>query len=125
MGSNFGLAIFFLFFSPKWEKKGVLACPNFSECTARVKLELTDIRLAAADQAYKARAKAEGVTKTPSQRMKMPPSGGVNSATESTRGPSSLFILSERNILRRTTKFLIEWPPFECKYKISINSFYF
>jgi hypothetical protein len=25
-------------------------------------------------------------------------------------GPSSLFILSERNFLRRTTKFLIEWP---------------
>ena len=25
-------------------------------------------------------------------------------------GPTSLFILSETNIIRRTTKFLIEWP---------------
>ena len=25
-----------------WDKKWVLACPNFGECTARVKLELTD-----------------------------------------------------------------------------------
>ena len=37
MGSNPGLAIFFLL----W----VLACPNFGECTARVKLELTDFRV--------------------------------------------------------------------------------
>ncbi|CAO1437735.1 unnamed protein product [Diamesa serratosioi] len=28
-------------------------------------------------------------------------------------GPSSLFILSEENPLRRYTKFIIEWPPFE------------
>ena len=77
---------------------------------------LLTFRLAAADQAYKARAKAEGsAAKTPAQRMKMPPVGGMNSGTETTKGPSSLFILSERNILRRTTKFLIEWPPFECK----------
>ena len=42
MGSNPGLAIFFLFFSPKWDKKWVLAWLSFGECTARVKLELTD-----------------------------------------------------------------------------------
>ena len=42
VGSNSGLAIFFLFFPPKMRKKWVLAYPNFSECTARVKLELTD-----------------------------------------------------------------------------------
>lgn len=28
-------------------------------------------------------------------------------------GPTSLFILSEENPLRRYTKFIIEWPPFE------------
>ena len=28
-------------------------------------------------------------------------------------GPTSLFIFSETNIIRRTTKFIIEWPPFE------------
>ena len=42
MGSNPDLAIFFLFFPPKWDKKWVLACQSFGECTARVKLELTD-----------------------------------------------------------------------------------
>ena len=28
-------------------------------------------------------------------------------------GPTSLFIFGETNIIRRTTKFIIEWPPFE------------
>ena len=42
MGSNRSLAGFFYFFSPKWDKKWVLACQSFGECTARVKLELTD-----------------------------------------------------------------------------------
>ena len=28
-------------------------------------------------------------------------------------GPSSLFLFSQTNIVRRTTKFIIEWPPFE------------
>ena len=37
--------IFFYFFSPTWDKKWVLACPNFRERTVRVKLELTDFRL--------------------------------------------------------------------------------
>ena len=38
-------------------------------------------------------------------------------------GPSSLFILSENNILRRMTKFLIEWPPFE--YTVLVFETYF
>ena len=33
MGSNPGLAIFFLFFSQKWDKKWVLACQSFGEQT--------------------------------------------------------------------------------------------
>ena len=44
MGSNPGLAIFFLFFYPTRGKKWVLAGPNFRERTTRVKLELTDFR---------------------------------------------------------------------------------
>ena len=28
-------------------------------------------------------------------------------------GPTSLFLFSQTNIVRRTTKFIIEWPPFE------------
>ena len=42
VGSNHGLAIFFLFFSPIWDKKWVLAWSSFGECTAREKLDLTD-----------------------------------------------------------------------------------
>lgn len=29
------------------------------------------------------------------------------------QGPTSLFILSDENPIRRYTKFIIEWPPFE------------
>ena len=35
---------FILFISTTWDKKWVLACPNFGERTARVKLEWTDFR---------------------------------------------------------------------------------
>ena len=45
MGSNPDLSVFSFFFSPTRDKKWVLACPNFRERTARVKLELTDFRL--------------------------------------------------------------------------------
>ena len=36
--------MFFSLFSPKWDKKWVLACQSFGVCTARVKLELTDFK---------------------------------------------------------------------------------
>ena len=42
MGSDPGLSFFVPFFSSKWDKKWVLACQSFGECTTRVKLELTD-----------------------------------------------------------------------------------
>lgn len=35
-------------------------------------------------------------------------------------GPSSLFILSDTNCIRRATKFLIEWPPFEYTVLLTI-----
>ncbi|VEN47974.1 unnamed protein product [Callosobruchus maculatus] len=35
-------------------------------------------------------------------------------------GPSSLFILSEENIIRRYTRFIIEWPPFEYAVLLTI-----
>ncbi|XP_032666768.1 voltage-dependent calcium channel type A subunit alpha-1 isoform X1 [Odontomachus brunneus] len=34
--------------------------------------------------------------------------------------PSSLFILSEKNIIRRVTRFIIEWPPFEYAVLLTI-----
>lgn len=35
-------------------------------------------------------------------------------------GPTSLFILSEENPIRRYTKFIIEWPPFEYAVLLTI-----
>ena len=41
-------------------------------------------------------------------------------ATDTTKGPSSLFILSEDNFIRKHTKFIIEWPVFEYAVLITI-----
>jgi len=35
-------------------------------------------------------------------------------------GPSSLFIFSDTNFIRRFTLFLIEWPPFEYTILLTI-----
>ena len=41
---------------------------------------------------------------------------------ETTQGPSSLFIFSEDNFIRRNTKFIIEWPyPFHTHFLGSIT----
>jgi hypothetical protein len=48
----------------------------------------------------------------------------ANAAHEHKRsGPTSLFILSETNIVRRMTKFLIEWPPFE--YTVLVKTYWY
>lgn len=39
--------------------------------------------------------------------------GGPRDQGPPVQGPSSLFIFSDENIIRRYTKFIIEWPPFE------------
>ena len=64
-------------------------------------------RLAAAEQASRAREKAEGAANNKGHPMGRKRLGNADQGTG--QGPSSLFILSERNIIRRTTKFLIEW----------------
>ena len=43
-----------------------------------------------------------------------------NLIVEPGAGPSSLFILSDTNYLRRFTMFLIEWPPFEYTILLTI-----
>ena len=73
-------------------------------------------RLAAAEQAYQARSAAEGQSHRQAQwemkRLRLRrggghPRGAEPNSNSTGHGPSSLFLLSERNILRRTTKFLI------------------
>ncbi|XP_055950226.1 voltage-dependent calcium channel type A subunit alpha-1-like isoform X4 [Argiope bruennichi] len=39
---------------------------------------------------------------------------------EGAKGPSSLFLLSDDNLIRRYTKFIIEWPPFEYAVLLTI-----
>ena len=46
--------------------------------------------------------------------------GRKKAIEEKKEGPTSLFILRESNILRRLTKFLIEWPPFEYTVLLTI-----
>ena len=68
-------------------------------------------RLAAADQAARARDKArddpDGNGGLGGSTMGKRRPGGVEPGQAA---PSSLFIFSDTNIIRRTTKFLIEWP---------------
>lgn len=97
-------------------------------CNTKSLQQVVFNRLAAAEEAHRARTKAE----TAGIKMKRPlggigggtstnltPSGGAKVSGEAA-GPSSLFILSDRNILRRTTRFLIEWPPFEYTVLLTI-----
>ncbi|XP_057659993.1 voltage-dependent calcium channel type A subunit alpha-1 isoform X29 [Diorhabda carinulata] len=45
---------------------------------------------------------------------------GGASAAGSGQGPSSLFLFSEENPIRRYTRFIIEWPPFEYAVLLTI-----
>ncbi|XP_023288257.1 voltage-dependent calcium channel type A subunit alpha-1 [Orussus abietinus] len=46
--------------------------------------------------------------------------GGGAGGGGSNKGPSSLFILSEDNCIRKHTRFIIEWPPFEYAVLLTI-----
>lgn len=46
--------------------------------------------------------------------------GGGAGGGVGTKGPTSLFILSEDNCIRRHTRFIIEWPPFEYAVLLTI-----
>ena len=49
-----------------------------------------------------------------------PTMGKKKKLEEKKEGPTSLFILRESNLIRRLTKFLIEWPPFEYTVLLTI-----
>ncbi|XP_065584736.1 LOW QUALITY PROTEIN: voltage-dependent calcium channel type A subunit alpha-1-like, partial [Artemia franciscana] len=46
--------------------------------------------------------------------------GGKKSTGHHGSGPTSLFIFSEKNIIRKYTRFFIEWPPFEYAVLLTI-----
>ncbi|XP_045474273.1 voltage-dependent calcium channel type A subunit alpha-1 isoform X10 [Harmonia axyridis] len=72
----------------------------------QTRLKLGDIMLAAAQEAAAQQAVAQQTGAGAADKM-----GGANAAGG--QGPSSLFLLSDQNIIRRYTRFIIEWPPFE------------
>lgn len=47
-------------------------------------------------------------------------SGGGGGAQSKSKGTTSLFILSEDNCIRKHTRFIIEWPPFEYAVLLTI-----
>ena len=94
----------------------------FHHCFIKYIISIIDFRLAAADQAARARDKADpdGGGGIGSSAMGKRRPGGLEPGQAA---PSSLFIFSETNIIRRTTKFLIEWPyPNLPRYALINNS---
>lgn len=71
-------------------------------------------RLAAAQEAAaQAQHKAGAAAGGAADRMGGPSAAGG-------QGPSSLFLLSEENPIRKCTRFIIEWPPFEYAVLLTI-----
>jgi hypothetical protein len=46
--------------------------------------------------------------------------GGAKDHGPPKSGPTSLFILTDENVIRKFTKFIIEWPPFEYAVLLTI-----
>ncbi|XP_042203568.1 voltage-dependent calcium channel type A subunit alpha-1-like isoform X6 [Homarus americanus] len=89
---------------------------------SNMKMGLGDLMLAAAAEA---RASA-GVSGEGLGRLGRPPTYGAMGGKKGpppqpgVKGPTSLFILSEDNFLRKYTRFIIEWPPFEYAVLLTI-----
>ncbi|XP_069690114.1 voltage-dependent calcium channel type A subunit alpha-1 isoform X22 [Periplaneta americana] len=79
-------------------------------------MELSDMGLAAAQEAAAQQRSGRDCSPAPGHSMaphpQQPPAG--------TKGPTSLFFLSEDNPIRRYTRFIIEWPPFEYAVLLTI-----
>ncbi|XP_055541638.1 voltage-dependent calcium channel type A subunit alpha-1-like isoform X7 [Wyeomyia smithii] len=109
--------------SPR-RRRAVTTSDHKSCALIQTRLKLGDIMLAAAQEAALAGQGSNGgqfgrkgghyladKMGGPSSQGGQPPSGG---------GPTSLFILSEDNIIRKYTRFIIEWPPFEYAVLLTI-----
>ncbi|XP_035430878.1 voltage-dependent calcium channel type A subunit alpha-1 isoform X23 [Spodoptera frugiperda] len=94
---------------PMRRRRAALAAQDHKTCALiHTRLKLGDIMLAAAQEAAGAQARA-----APADTM-----GGAHQPA--TPGPSSLFIFADENPIRRYTKFIIEWPPFEYAVLLTI-----
>ncbi|XP_055637968.1 voltage-dependent calcium channel type A subunit alpha-1-like isoform X5 [Toxorhynchites rutilus septentrionalis] len=109
--------------SPR-RRRAVTTSDHKSCALIQTRLKLGDIMLAAAQEAALAGQGSNGgqfgrkgghyladKMGGPNSQGGQPPSGG---------GPTSLFILSEDNIIRKYTRFIIEWPPFEYAVLLTI-----
>ncbi|XP_054271366.1 voltage-dependent calcium channel type A subunit alpha-1-like isoform X7 [Macrosteles quadrilineatus] len=93
-------------------RRAVTTSDHKSCALIQTRIKLGDIMLAAAQEA--AAQQRAGRDWSPTA-MGQP--GGPN---QPAKGPSSLFLLSEDNPLRRYTRFIIEWPPFEYAVLLTI-----
>ncbi|XP_031338413.1 voltage-dependent calcium channel type A subunit alpha-1 isoform X26 [Photinus pyralis] len=94
-------------------RRAVTTSDHKSCALIQTRLKLGDIMLAAAQEAAAQAVQQQQAGVGAADRM-----GGANTAGG--QGPTSLFILSEENIIRRCTRFIIEWPPFEYAVLLTI-----
>ncbi|XP_055677358.1 voltage-dependent calcium channel type A subunit alpha-1 isoform X1 [Lutzomyia longipalpis] len=106
---------------PARRRRAVTTSDHKSCALIQTRLKLGDIMLAAAQEAALAGQSSSGGHKGahrladrmggPSSQAGQSPAGG---------GPTSLFILTEDNPIRKYTRFIIEWPPFEYAVLLTI-----
>ncbi|GLV41113.1 cacophony [Carabus blaptoides fortunei] len=93
-------------------RRAVTTSDHKSCALIQTRIKLGDIMLAAAQEAA-AQAQHQAGTGGAADKMGGPTTTGG-------QGPSSLFILSEENPIRKCTRFIIEWPPFEYAVLLTI-----
>ncbi|XP_075226266.1 voltage-dependent calcium channel type A subunit alpha-1-like [Lycorma delicatula] len=98
--------------SPRYRRRrrAVTTSDHKTCALIQTRIKLGDIMLAAAQQA--AAQQRAGRDCSPAVMGQTP--------NEPAKGPSSLFLFSEDNRVRRYTRFIIEWPPFEYAVLLTI-----
>ncbi|XP_033611778.1 voltage-dependent calcium channel type A subunit alpha-1 isoform X2 [Cryptotermes secundus] len=103
--------------SPRYRRRRAVTTSDFKSCAlVQTRVKLGDIMLAAAQEAAAQQRSGRDCSPAPGHSMaphpQQPPAGA--------KGPTSLFFLSEDNAIRRYTRFIIEWPPFEYAVLLTI-----
>ncbi|XP_063695784.1 voltage-dependent calcium channel type A subunit alpha-1 isoform X3 [Culicoides brevitarsis] len=103
-------------------RKAVTTSDHKSCALIQTRLKIGDIMLAAAQEAALSGQTSRGYLDRKVPYLTADKMGGPSSQVGAPpgSGPSSLFILSDDNIIRRYTKFIIEWPPFEYAVLLTI-----